>query len=283
VKRPTKAEQKVIVEQWKRAAPALQQARDEELRTTPYDWITVDALLDIGAKTPFKEEDPNGLVEMQRWFMKAARKQGLLPAVVREESAAYGAAELRVRGDAAVLDNIQLALFCSVKCPGQLILDTYDLCQRFRAEGVIVISGFHSPMEQECLRILLRSPHPVVWCLARGMIRRIPVEPVDCRQAASEGRLAIVSPFPVTVRRITAQTATIRNRLVADLAAAVLVTHAAPGSKIEALCRELLAAGKPLYTFDHPANAALLQAGARAVDAAADVKRLLALKPSAKG
>ena len=52
----------------------------------------MDALLDIGANAPFEEEEPNGLVEMQRWFMKLALKQGLLPAsAVREEPAPYGA------------------------------------------------------------------------------------------------------------------------------------------------------------------------------------------------
>lgn len=88
MKHPTRQQQKAIVEQWKRAAPALQQARDQELQRAPYDWTTVDALLDIGANTPFEEEEPNGLVEMQRWFMKLARKQGLLPgAAVREDAA----------------------------------------------------------------------------------------------------------------------------------------------------------------------------------------------------
>ena len=68
-----------------------------------------------------------------------------------------------------------LALFCSVKCPGKLIMDTYDLAQHLRDIGVTVISGFHSPMEQECLHILLRSPNPVIWCLARGLLA-----PVAC-------------------------------------------------------------------------------------------------------
>lgn len=170
-------------------------------------------------------------------------------------------------GDAAILNRPKLALFCSVKCPGKLILDTYDLAKRFRDEGVTVISGFHSPMEQECLRILLRSPHPVVWCLARGLYRQIPSKPVDCRPAAAEGRLVMVTPFPDTERHITAKTATIRNRLVAEMAVAVVVAHAAPGSKMEALCRDILATGKPLYTFDHPANAALIEAGAKSMAA----------------
>ena len=168
-----------------------------------------------------------------------------------------------------------VALFCSARCPGQLILEAYDLAQRFREEGVPVISGFHSPMEQECLRILLRAPQSVIWCLARGLFRRIPVKPVDCRTAVAAGRLVIVSPFPDKLRQPTTQTALIRNRLVADLAAVVVVAHAAPGSKSAALCRELLAAGKPLYTFDVPAHAALLQAGARPITPATDWKRLL--------
>jgi len=168
-------------------------------------------------------------------------------------------------GDATILDHPKVALFCSVKCPGKLILDTYDLAKRFRDEGVTVISGFHSPMEQECLRILLRSPHTVIWCLARGLYRQIPSKPVDCRSAVAEGRLVMVTSFPDAVRHITAKTATTRNRLVVEMASAVVVAHAAPGSKMEALCRDILAAGKPLYTFDHPANAALIEAGAKGI------------------
>jgi predicted Rossmann fold nucleotide-binding protein DprA/Smf involved in DNA uptake len=165
-------------------------------------------------------------------------------------------------GNASILTRPKIALFCSVKCPGKLILDTYDLAKRLREEGITVISGFHSPMEQECLRILLRSPNPVIWCLARGLLKIIPQE---LRAAVDEGRLLVVSPFPDKVRRVTAGTAAIRNRFVADMAVAVVVTHAAPDSKIGTLCRQLLAAGKPLYTFDHPANAALLAAGARSI------------------
>ena len=86
----------------------------------------------------------------------------------------------RIIGNEAILKKPKIALFCSVKCPGKLILETYDLAKRFRNEGTLVISGYHSPMEQECLRILLRSTNPVIWCLARGMYRRLPTSPVDC-------------------------------------------------------------------------------------------------------
>lgn len=173
---------------------------------------------------------------------------------------------LHIVGDPTLLQRPLVALFCSVKCPGKLILETYELAKRFRDEGVTVISGFHSPMEQECLRILLRATQPVVWCLARGLYRKIPAKPVDCRSAVAEGRLVMVTPFSDTVTHITRETAMQRNRVVAELARAVVVAHAAPGSKMEALCRDLLAAGKPLFTFDHPENALLISHGAKRID-----------------
>jgi len=83
------AQWKQLVAQWKRTGPELARVRREELAAWKYDATTVDALLDIGSKAPYKEEEPNGLVEMQKWFMMIARKQGLLPAV-RETAEDYG-------------------------------------------------------------------------------------------------------------------------------------------------------------------------------------------------
>jgi predicted Rossmann fold nucleotide-binding protein DprA/Smf involved in DNA uptake len=56
-----------------------------------------------------------------------------------------------------------------------------------------------------------------------------------------------------------------RNLVVAALAETVLVVHAAPGSKTEAFCRELVRWGKPLRTFDSPHNANLVEMGAGVV------------------
>lgn len=276
----SKKQQRDLVRVWDTTGPELERIRREELRGQPYDWKDVDALLEMADDYHGPPRLTSGLVEMQKWFTKAARRKGLLPTTVRETAGTYAVVtnsddpspkdarecSLYVYGDATVLSRSSVALFCSVKCPGKLILETYDLARRFREEGTTVISGFHSPMEQECLRILVRSPHPVIWCLARGVYRNIPSNPIDCRPAVSAGRLIMVTPFPNSVRHITAKTATERNRLVVDLASAVVVAHAAPGSKMEALCRDALSAGKPLYTFEDPANEALFRAGAKPID-----------------
>jgi predicted Rossmann fold nucleotide-binding protein DprA/Smf involved in DNA uptake len=70
------------------------------------------------------------------------------------------------------LDNLRerkLAIFCSAKCPGDLILKTYDTARALRDAGVTVIGGFHSPMEKECLALLLRGRQPIIICPARGL------------------------------------------------------------------------------------------------------------------
>jgi predicted Rossmann fold nucleotide-binding protein DprA/Smf involved in DNA uptake len=105
------------------------------------------------------------------------------------------------------------------------------------------------------------------------MLKAIPRE---LRSAVNEGRLLIASKFPDNVRHVTAKTAVLRNHVVADMAVAVVVAHAAPDSKMEVLCRDLLSAGKPLYTFDFPANAALIKAGAHVITSKTDWKSVRA-------
>lgn len=87
-----------------------------------------------------------------------------------------------------------------------------------------------------------------------------------------QGRLRLLSPFPADCKRMTRQTAEKRNRFVADTADAVFVSYADPGGKTEALCRQLLAEGKPLYTFASPATENLTSAGAVAVQAIDEIK-----------
>ena len=169
--------------------------------------------------------------------------------------------EAKSKGDLSLLDEPLTALFCSNRCPGDLILKTYDLARAMRDAGVPVIGGFQTPMERECLRLLLRGGQPVVVCPARGIgAMRIPR---DWRPALDDGRLLVLSPFPAAVRRPTAELAARRNDLVAGLAAQVFIAHAAPGGKTEAFARKLAESGKPLLTLDSPANANLAAMGAR--------------------
>ena len=157
-----------------------------------------------------------------------------------------------------------LGLFCSSRAPGTVILGVHDLAQRWRHGGPTVIGGFHSPVEREALKILLRGPRPVVACLARGLEGMRPKP--EYKAPLAEGRLLLLSPFDASVRRITAKTSMARNRFVAALADAVLIAHAYPGSKTAALAEEVAAWGKPVYTLDHPSNGHLLSLGVEVFD-----------------
>lgn len=74
-------------------------------------------------------------------------------------------------GDIGILKSYKkLALFCSNKCPGEIIIKTYDFMRTLMdVNDIAVISGFHSPMEQECLNILLNGDVPVIICPARSI------------------------------------------------------------------------------------------------------------------
>lgn len=185
------------------------------------------------------------------------------PAVLREYLGVCAPIALTVLGNLDLLRQKKLALFCSVKCPGNLILQTYDLARALRDAGVAVIGGFHSPMEKECLTLLLRGTQPVIICPARSIERmRIPGE---WKTPLAESRLLLLSPFAEKLRRATADLARKRNELVAALADAVFVAHAAPGSKTERFCQEVFSWSKPLLTLESGENAHLLALGAKPV------------------
>ncbi len=144
-------------------------------------------------------------------------------------------------------------------------MNTYDLDRVLRDAGITVISGFHSPMEQECLRLLLRGAQPVVVCLARSLQRlRIPAE---WQHPIVDGRLLLLSPFDEKQRRATADLAHRRNRFVAAIADEVLIAYAEQGGRTEALAREVSQWNKPTYTLKDERNGLLMQYGARPVDA----------------
>jgi predicted Rossmann fold nucleotide-binding protein DprA/Smf involved in DNA uptake len=167
-------------------------------------------------------------------------------------------------GNLEILPSKAVALICSVKCPGNIILQTYDLAKGLRDAGVLVIGGFHSPMERECLRILLRGEQPIIICPARSLQgMRLPKEyktPLD------QNRLLLLSPFSDSQRRATIHTSLYRNQFVAALADRMFVPFAEPASKTFELCRGLVSWGKHLYTFINEDNAELIKLGAEPLD-----------------
>ena len=193
------------------------------------------------------------------------------PVILRRRLGKHAVTQVSVIGNLAHLDGHLLGFFCSTQCPGNLILDIYDLARELRDASVTVIGGFHSPMEKECLDLLLRGTQPIIICPARSIDRMRMPKP--WKGPLADGRLLVLSPFVEHHPRVTAELAQQRNRFVARLADEVLIAHAAAGSKTEAFCEELLKQKKPVLTIDRPENAAVLELGVQSLAVSDACKR----------
>ena len=167
--------------------------------------------------------------------------------------------EVRAIGNLDILKQKKLALFCSVRCPGNIIIQTYDCMKALRDAGITAISGFHSPVEKECLNILLRGTQPVIVCPARGL-ENMRIKP-ELKKALENGRLLLLSPFKHDENRINAERADIRNHFIASVADVILIAYAVPGGKLEELCRTVSQWQKPIYVFDSDRNRHLDMSG----------------------
>jgi predicted Rossmann fold nucleotide-binding protein DprA/Smf involved in DNA uptake len=173
--------------------------------------------------------------------------------------------QLSAFGNLQLLDLRLLAIFSSIRTPPDLFLRSFDLARSLRAGAVPTISGFQSPLEKECLGILLRGTQPVVVCPARAIEgMRLPR---PWRAPLGRRRMLVLSPFVGRLRRPTLGAALVRNRMVAALAERIFVVHARVGNRCFRTAAAALAAGKEVYCFDHPRNRELMLLGAAPADA----------------
>ncbi len=172
------------------------------------------------------------------------------PPSLAERLGADAPGQLWLIGNPALLAARKTALFCSARCPGDALLRAHDTAARLRDQGETVIGGFHSPVEQDCLRILLRGPQPLILCPARALDgMRLPSA---WQTALNTGRLLLLSPFEKAPRRVTADSAHRRNELVAALADQVFIAHCTPGGQIAALAARMNAWRIPCMMQDNP-------------------------------
>lgn len=164
---------------------------------------------------------------------------------------------------ASVLARAPIAFFCSKACPGDIILKAQDWANPRGSESAPVIGSFHTPIERDVLRILLREAAPVILVLARA-VQGYRMSPA-IKAAVAAGTAQIISPFPATQARTTAATAEARNRHILTLCGTILIAHAAPNGKTESLARDAAALGLPLLTLNSPANANLIAFGAEVI------------------
>ena len=138
----------------------------------------------------------------------------------------HGEFNLAGTGNPALLNLPMTAFFASRQCPGTAILAAMDWgLQQARAKAT-VIGGFHSPLEQSVLKVLLTAKSPAVVVLAR------PIQgaklPPEWAEGLAHQHLAVVAALSPS-GRLTAERAAQRNLLTAALSHAIVVAHASPG------------------------------------------------------
>jgi hypothetical protein len=151
-----------------------------------------------------------------------------------------------------------------------------DLAAALRDRGITVVSPFDTPVERECLAVLLRPPlgdHPgatprAILCpvgpITPALTARLPA---PWRAALADGRLTLRSneePTATPRPRKTKVLAARRNEYAASLAEHTMIVYAQPGGLVDALAGALdRARGPSLWTLSAPENERLIGGGAR--------------------
>ena len=95
------------------------------------------------------------------------------------------------------------------------ILPTLDWAMRVcKQKDFVIVSGFHSKMERDVLKILLQGECGIIVVLARGMYRNLPKQ---YEVAMLQNRLLIISHEKESVTRVSEATAHKRNDYVREI------------------------------------------------------------------
>lgn len=160
-------------------------------------------------------------------------------------------------GNAEILRRPLLALISARQIDRDLELMSLELIRRLAASrNISFISGWHSQLEQECLRILLTKQASLVFCTSKALERFKPS--AELSQLVAQNNGLLLTHCTPNAKRISREASIRRNELVVTLAAALLVLSAPEGSASLNLARAALVAQKPVFTLNHHLNRKLL-------------------------
>ncbi|MHB1992032.1 hypothetical protein [Metallibacterium scheffleri] len=143
--------------------------------------------------------------------------------------------ELMGRGSLSMLDAPLTAFFASRQCPGAAIRAAMDWALGQARSRQPVIGGFHAPLEQSVLSILIHAHCPVVAVLARPTdTTRLPT----LWQAPLRDGYMVVMSGATRAQRLTCSIARARNQVVALCAHQIVVAHASAQGTLAAQCVE---------------------------------------------
>ena len=119
-------------------------------------------------------------------------------------------------GNKELLKKRKVGILASRKISTLSVLPILDWAmQMSKQEETAIVSGFHSRMEKDVLKILLQGKCGIIIVLARGMYRKIPQEYTG---ALLQQRILFISFEKDSVTRVSEISAHRRNEYVKSLA-----------------------------------------------------------------
>ncbi|MDP1648875.1 MAG: hypothetical protein Q8M01_11855 [Rubrivivax sp.] len=150
-------------------------------------------------------------------------------------------------GAVGLLQGPLTAFFASRQCPGTAIRAATAWALQQARERSAVIGGFHSPLEQSVLRLLMEAGSTAVVVLAR------PVAGASINSAWHDaldaGKMAVISRSAST-QRLTEKASVDRNDFAARLADRIVVGHASLDGTLARQCARWLTDGLLLRHID---------------------------------
>lgn len=169
------------------------------------------------------------------------------PRDLNDRLEAAAPSRLWLMGNHEILTRRKVGLFCSADCPVPILGAAGSVVRTLDSPDTAVISGFHSPLEKECFRILLDDNVALVIGLARSL-KTIRI-PSAWRRPLTEGRLLVISRCDELPRSPTRKSSRQRNELIAAMSDEILILHAEPGGNVARLTRKIDRWGVPKRPF----------------------------------
>lgn len=123
--------------------------------------------------------------------------------------------ELTYWGNKDLLNKQKVGFLASRKISTLSVLPTLDWAMEISKQtDIVIVSGFHSRMERDVLKILLQGQCGIIVVLARGMYRKLPLK---YEEAMAQNRLLIISYEKPSITRASEISAHKRNEHVRNM------------------------------------------------------------------
>jgi predicted Rossmann fold nucleotide-binding protein DprA/Smf involved in DNA uptake len=161
-------------------------------------------------------------------------------------------------GDPSILSRRLLGIISARQTDSDLALKSSQLLKELPSlKEVAFVGGWHAPLEEEALRILVNQGAQVVFCVSKSLNRFDP--PAELARRVENRGALLLTHCSAKAKRISREASIRRNELVIGLATAVLILSAPTGSASLKLAKSALSFGKPVLTPEHRVNDELLK------------------------